>query len=57
MYDTYCIYCGSKLIWDTDFAYEEIVSTFDEMDGGRTVTMMSCPKCGAEVRFVGPSGE
>ena len=43
---TDCWYCGTKLVWDSDFNYDEV---FGEGEG--IVTMLHCPECGAEVQF------
>lgn len=42
--DRNCWYCGSKLIWDSDFNYDEV---FGEGEG--IVTYLHCSKCGAEI--------
>ena len=57
MYDTHCIYCGTRMIWGINFSYEELFHPFDDKDRERIVTEVSCPKCGATAMFVQPRDE
>lgn len=41
-----CWYCGGRLIWDSDFAYDDIYE-----DGKGIVTYLHCADCGAEVEY------
>ena len=41
-----CWYCGGRLIWNSDFNYDEV---FGEGEG--IVTYLTCTKCGAEVQY------
>ena len=41
-----CWYCGGKLVWDSDFNYDEV---YDEGEG--IVTYLHCSKCGAEIEY------
>ena len=41
-----CWYCGGRLIWDSDFNYDEV---FGEGEG--IATYLHCMDCGAEVQY------
>lgn len=41
-----CWYCGGRLIWNSDFNYDEV---YGEGDG--IVTFLRCMKCGADVTY------
>ncbi len=41
-----CWYCGGRLIWNSDFNYDEVFG-----EGGGIVTSLTCTKCGAEVQY------
>lgn len=41
-----CWYCGGRLIWDSDFNYDEVHG-----EGEGIVTFMHCSKCGANVEY------
>lgn len=43
-----CWYCGSRLIWQSDFNYDEIYR-----DGEGIVTYLKCSnlECGADIEF------
>ena len=41
-----CWYCGSPLIWDADFNYDEVYG-----EGNGIVTYLHCSSCGAECEF------
>ena len=43
-----CWYCGSKLIWDSDFNYDEIYG-----EGEGIVTFLHCSneKCNAQIQY------
>lgn len=41
-----CWYCGGRLIWGSDFNYDEV---FGEGEG--IVTYLHCTECGAEVQY------
>ena len=43
-----CWYCGSKLIWNNDFSYEDYA--IDDKDGIVTVLTCSNEKCNAYVQ-------
>ena len=54
MNKTKCIYCGSDMDWSSDFDYSDIFAPVDEGDEERTVTEMTCHKCGATAMFIQP---
>ena len=41
-----CWYCGGRLIWDSDFNYDEVHG-----EGEGIVTYLHCMDCGAEVVY------
>ena len=41
-----CWYCGGRLIWDSDFNYDEVHG-----EGEGIVTYLHCTECGAEVVY------
>lgn len=41
-----CWYCGEKMIWDSDFNYDEVYG-----EGEGIVTFLHCSNCDAECRF------
>ena len=43
---TNCWYCGTEMIWQSDFNYDEVF-----MEGEGIVSILICPKCGAEAQF------
>jgi len=57
MYDTHCIYCGTKMIWSSDFMFGEKFMPMDEIDEQRAVSEMTCPNCGAEATFIEPRSD
>lgn len=43
---TNCWYCGTEMIWQSDFNYDEVYA-----EGEGIVSFLICPKCGAEAQF------
>lgn len=41
-----CWYCGGKLIWQSDFNYDEV-----HHEGEGVVSFLTCSHCGAEVQY------
>lgn len=41
-----CWYCGSELIWQSDFSYDEVYG-----EGEGIVSYLTCSGCGAEVEY------
>lgn len=41
-----CWYCGGKLIWQSDYNYDEVYG-----EGEGIVTCLTCSQCGAEVEY------
>lgn len=39
-------YCGTEMIWQSDFNYDEIYG-----EGEGIVSILTCPKCNAEAQF------
>jgi len=48
-----CWHCGSELIWNSDFSYEDY-----GLEGEGIITALSCTKCNAEVEvYLATGGE
>lgn len=41
-----CWFCGHRLVWQSDFNYDEIFG-----DGDGIVSYLKCNNCGADVEF------
>lgn len=41
-----CWYCGGKLVWQSDFNYDEAYG-----GGEGIVTLLKCSDCGADVEY------
>lgn len=41
-----CWWCGGRLIWQSDFGYDEVYG-----EGEGIVTYLRCTDCGAEVEY------
>lgn len=47
-----CWYCGGRLIWDSDFPYDEVYG-----EGEGVVTYLHCTECGAKVTYEQRDGD
>lgn len=51
-----CFFCGSELIWGSDFNLEEVCDLAKEGDGG-VVSYYTCPTCGRTYEVCDPPEE
>lgn len=55
-----CWYCGGQLIWNSDYAYDEVCSSCDtctksSCDG--IATSLTCSNCGADIVYSLPCSD
>ncbi|MCD3276707.1 hypothetical protein [Clostridium botulinum] len=43
---TDCWYCGAKMIWNSDFTFEDYA-----LEGEGVISILSCPNCQATAEF------